>query len=1036
MAQRKFLIDGGFEVNAASEINADLTMSGHIIPTVDSDGITGYDLGTPTAKWRDLYLSKGSLYIDGQKVLESDSGTIVVQADPDQSLLTKTSGAGVLTFASPNPIAIAATLQMGAGKRITDAGADAVTFGDKVDMDGNRVINMGAPINDFDGATKKYVDDAFDDVLGGAPAALDTLNELANALGDDANYAATITTALTEKADKTYVDSQVAQAVINANSNSSASTDALDLRVTANEGLLATHTAQIAANSAAMASNATDIASNSIAITAAISTASADATVKANAAQANAQAYTDGRETAITTAYRAYTDAAIDASNEISEMEDVSLGSLTNNQALTYNASAGVWTNSSLTTATIAEAPGGLYYTDVRVRDVLSADNIADTTDVATAKSEAVAYTDDRETAITTAYINAISTEATARANADSTLQNNIDSEESARIAADATLQSNINTEKGRIDAILSASTADKDTFAEIVTFINSVDTANDSALGTEITTRAAADTALQDNIDAEASARASADTALATDLTNKIGDATVDGTANNTITDRIASAQSAAEATASADATSKANAAQSAAEATASADATSKANAAQAAATSAANAYTDGRETAITTAYQSYADTAEADAVSTAAADATSKANTAEANAKAYTDTRESAITTAYQSADTAAATDLTNKIGDATVNGTSGNTVTDRIATAKSEAISAASTDASTKAGEAQTAATTAANSYTDGRETSIRDDFAAADTTLQNNINVEKGRIDAILNAADADKDTFAEIVTFINSVDTTNDTALGTEITTRAAADSALSGRLDTLEGSGAGSVANALVDAKAYADQAEADAVSTASADATSKANAAQSAAEATASADATSKANAAQSAAEATASADATSKVSAEASTRAAADSALDTAKAEKSVSMGAGNGLTGGGTLASNRTFNVGQGTGITVSADAVAVDVAWADNRYLQSVTHVHGSPVVISSSESDQNNDTTGQSGGSAAQAINVNLGQTGLVHYQVFLNRQLLRPTEVTNYDSSTGVVTIAASIVATDDELEIVGFKVS
>jgi hypothetical protein len=57
------------------------------------------------------------------------------------------------------------------------------------------------------------------------------------------------------------------------------------------------------------------------------------------------------------------------------------------------------------------------------------------------------------------------------------------------------------------------------------------------------------------------------------------------------------------------------------------------------AAAETAANLYTDGRETAITSAYQSYADTAEVDA-------------------KAYTDTREGAITTAYQSyADTAEA-------------------------------------------------------------------------------------------------------------------------------------------------------------------------------------------------------------------------------------------------------------------------------------------------------------------------------------------------------------------------------------------
>ena len=37
------------------------------------------------------------------------------------------------------------------------------------------------------------------DLVGGAPGALDTLNELAAALADDANYAATITTALGTK---------------------------------------------------------------------------------------------------------------------------------------------------------------------------------------------------------------------------------------------------------------------------------------------------------------------------------------------------------------------------------------------------------------------------------------------------------------------------------------------------------------------------------------------------------------------------------------------------------------------------------------------------------------------------------------------------------------------------------------------------------------------------------------------------------------------------------------------------------------------
>jgi hypothetical protein len=50
-----------------------------------------------------------------------------------------------------------------------------------------------------------------------------------------------------------------------------------------------------------------------------------------------------------------------------------------------------------------------------------------------------------------------------------------------------------------------------------------------------------------------------------------------------------------------------------------------------------------------------------------------------------------------------------------------------------------------------------------------------------------------------------------------------------------------------------------------------------------------------------------------------------------------------------AGNGLTGGGTLDADRTFNVVAGSGISVTADAVAFDTTWGDARYLQSFTEV---------------------------------------------------------------------------------------
>jgi hypothetical protein len=49
-------------------------------------------------------------------------------------------------------------------------------------------------------ATREYVNNEIADLVSSAPETLDTLNELAAALGDDANYATTITTALGNKA--------------------------------------------------------------------------------------------------------------------------------------------------------------------------------------------------------------------------------------------------------------------------------------------------------------------------------------------------------------------------------------------------------------------------------------------------------------------------------------------------------------------------------------------------------------------------------------------------------------------------------------------------------------------------------------------------------------------------------------------------------------------------------------------------------------------------------------------------------------------
>lgn len=100
-----------------------------------------------------------------------------------------------------------------------------------------------------------------------------------------------------------------------------------------------------------------------------------------------------------------------------------------------------------------------------------------------------------------------------------------------------------------------------------------------------------------------------------------------------------------------------------------------------------------------------------------------------------------------------------------------------------AKSEAISAAVS--------ADVVVLSSAKKYTDDEVVKVNA-----------KITTEKERIDAILEASEADKDSFAEIVELINSVDLTNDNALGTAVLSLATVDTGLASRISDLENSSA------------------------------------------------------------------------------------------------------------------------------------------------------------------------------------------------------------------------------------------
>jgi len=151
-------VTGLATMSGGGAMTGDLTMTGHIIPSAN---IT-YDLGSSTKMWKDIYVGPGSLYVNGKKVIEDDSGAITISTDVDEDLKITTTGTGTLKLTSSNGINLTGELGAVSGD---------LQIGDHMDMNSSRIKELAAPGAASDATNKTYVDaTAATAVTGGSNA--------------------------------------------------------------------------------------------------------------------------------------------------------------------------------------------------------------------------------------------------------------------------------------------------------------------------------------------------------------------------------------------------------------------------------------------------------------------------------------------------------------------------------------------------------------------------------------------------------------------------------------------------------------------------------------------------------------------------------------------------------------------------------------------------------------------------------------------------------------------------------------------------
>lgn len=129
------------------ELIGNFLVTGNITPTADNT----YSLGSETKSWKDVYIGPGSLYINGQKVIEEELNNIIFSADVNQSVALRTTGTGDIELnpAGTGQLMLKGNTEISGGKTITTSDGTHILLPDGIQTDGFTIDNNAIVANDL-----------------------------------------------------------------------------------------------------------------------------------------------------------------------------------------------------------------------------------------------------------------------------------------------------------------------------------------------------------------------------------------------------------------------------------------------------------------------------------------------------------------------------------------------------------------------------------------------------------------------------------------------------------------------------------------------------------------------------------------------------------------------------------------------------------------------------------------------------------------------------------------------------------------------